>query len=85
MAFNIVRNKDTFMVEYANGEGVFVAAGDDHFTIDVATADWNLPQPGWDNLSREGITLEQEVPAEFQVGYSKLLGTEGNYSWEHNA
>ena len=80
---NIVRDKETFVVEWVGGVGSFVPAGEDHFTIDEATAEWMLPNPGWDNASREGITIEEDLPELFNCGYSKLLGTAGNYTWEH--
>jgi len=85
MAELVVRRKDDFVVEYIGGNGAFVDAGEEHFTIDVADETWGLPNPGWDKENREAITLE-EVPAGFDgfnSGTSKLLGTEGNYSWEH--
>ena len=79
---NFVRSKETNIVEYAGGLGSFTAAGADHFTIDEATAEWGLPNPGWDNDSREGISVEIEIPEGFAVGTSKLVGTDGNYSIE---
>ena len=79
---NFVRDIETNVVEYSNGEGSFVDAGADHFTIDAASAEWNLPNPGWDKASREGISIEIELPEGFVVGTSKLVGTEGNYSIE---
>lgn len=85
MAELVVRRKDDFVVEYMGGNGAFVAAGDDHFTIDVADSSWGLPNPGWDNLNRDAISLDS-LPAGFDgfvVGTSKLLGTDGNYTWQH--
>jgi len=79
---NFVRSIDTNVVEYANGVGSFVDAGEEHFTIDAATPEWGLPNPGWDKGSREGISIEIELPEGFVVGTSKLVGTEGNYSIE---
>ena len=82
MSVNLVREKESNIIEYAGGNGSFVDAGDDHFTIDEATAEWALPNPGWDKGSREGIVVD-DLPVGFNVGTSKLLGTDGNYTWEH--
>jgi|TARA_B110000977_G_scaffold53542_1_gene72818 hypothetical protein len=83
MADLLVRRKEDFVIEWSRcaEEGSFTAAGDDHFTVDNATSDWGLPNPGWDNLSREGIAGET-APDGYQPGVSKLLGTAGNYTWE---
>jgi hypothetical protein len=80
---NFVRRKEDNIVEYVNGVGSFVDSGVEGFkTIDIATAEWNLPASGWDTSYMECISAEVEVPAGFQTGVSKLVGTEGNYSIE---
>lgn len=80
---NFVRIKANNIVEYVNGEGEFVDAVDAGFkTIDVATAEWQLPVSGWDTSYMNCISLEIEVPEGFQTGVSKLVGADGNYSIE---